>query len=129
MQRYVKSLLTGKDYYHDNGIHILNIKQALHYIDKGIPLLDLYPSRSYQTGEKILVFVFDKKESISTYERWKVNRTLNVSHFIEDKEDEIRIVDIEQVIEYMENKKIPARVGPVKDYKSGAPLLAFYFTK
>lgn len=129
MQRYCTSLLTGNEYFHDDGIRILNPKQALFYIDSGVPLLDLYPSRSYQTGKKILVFVFDRKESASIYEKWKLNLCLECTHFIEDEPGQIRVVDIDTVITNMEHKIIPCRLGPVLDYKSGAPILAFYFSK
>lgn len=129
MQRYCTSLLTGSEYFHDDGIRILNPKQALFYLDSGVTLLDLYPSRSYQTGKKILVFVFDKKESASIYEKWKLNRHLSCSNFIHDEPGQIRVVDIEAVIVNMEHKIIPVRLGPVLDYKSDEPILAFYFTK
>lgn len=129
MQRYCKSLLTGKSYFHDDGIRILNIKQALYYIDNGVELLDLYPSRSYQTGEKILVFVFNKRQSSLIYPQWKENHTLTCQHFMDEKEDQMRVLNIEQVIQNMENKNIPIRVGPILDYRSHEPLLAFYFEK
>ena len=129
MKRYVTSLLTGREYFHDDSIRILHIRQALYYLEHHVPLLDLYPSRSYQSGEKILVFVFDRRESIQIYNLWRLQKEVEKIDYLEDKEDEIRIIDIKQVITNMENKVIPKRIGPVKDYKGGPDLLAFYFQK
>lgn len=71
---YTESKLTGKEYCIDDCVRILNIRQVAFYSKEGIYPKDMYVSKDYQTGEEVLVFMFDRKESRSSYGKWLANR-------------------------------------------------------
>ena len=45
---------------------------------KGIEILDIYPSKDFKTGEDILVYVVNKKESQEVYKEWQELKNSNV---------------------------------------------------
>lgn len=67
----IESNFNNKKYDNDN-IRILNPKQAAFYWDKGIEPLDIYPSKSFETNEPVIVYVFSKSKTQETgiYDEW-----------------------------------------------------------
>ena len=74
MKSYSRSDTTGKIYCAEDCIRILNIKQLIFYMLNGIEILDFYPSKDFKTGEKIMVFLVDKKASQKVYQKWLESR-------------------------------------------------------
>ena len=72
----VKSNFTGKKYDPGKSVRILNMQQVAAYMDYGVELIDLYPSKDNKTGKPILVFIFDREESKEAYDLW-CNHELN----------------------------------------------------
>ena len=70
MKEYVKSDTTGKFYCANDVIRLINIKQVLFYMANGIQILDFYPSKDFKTGENIMVFLVNKKDSQRVYRKW-----------------------------------------------------------
>ena len=68
-EKYV-STLTGKEFNKEDIIKILNPTQASAYCANGAVLLDAYPSRHYETGKPIMVFVFDRTKTQGFYDLW-----------------------------------------------------------
>lgn len=67
---YIHSNVTGEDYLPRDGIRLINIKQSTLYIKNGCKLLDLYTSIDRETGEPILCFIFDRKDSRKYFDLW-----------------------------------------------------------
>lgn len=74
MKRYAYSETLNKTYPLSDTVRILNIRQALFYLQKNIELYDIYPSKDFNTGEPVLVFIFAREQSKSVYEEWKNGR-------------------------------------------------------
>lgn len=70
MKEYVKSDTTGKTYYPSDVVRLINIRQLLYYMNLGVEILDFYPSKDFKTGEDILVFIVNKKDSQKAYRKW-----------------------------------------------------------
>lgn len=72
----VKSSLNNKVYYPKDSIRIINPKQAAYMWSFGCELLDIYPSKDYVSGDPIIVFVFDRKQTQDTgaYDSWCNNK-------------------------------------------------------
>jgi len=66
----VKSNFTGKSYEPGKMVRILNMQQAAAYMNYGVNLIDLYPSRDTKTDKLVLVFIFDRNESKEAYDLW-----------------------------------------------------------
>lgn len=66
----VKSNFTGKTYDPNKAVRILNMHQAAAYMNNGVTLIDLWPSKDVKTGKPILVFIFDREESKEVYDLW-----------------------------------------------------------
>lgn len=66
----VKSNFTGKTYNPSKTVRILNMQQVAAYLNYGLELLDLYPSKDIKTGKPILVFIFDREKSKDAYDKW-----------------------------------------------------------
>ena len=66
----VKSSFTGKTYDPKKAVRILNMHQAAAYMNCGVNLIDLWPSKDIKTGKPILVFIFDREESKEAYDLW-----------------------------------------------------------
>jgi len=70
MKEYITSDTTGKTYCPDDTIRLLNYRQLLFYMNKGVPILDFYPSKDFKTGQDVLVFLVNKKDSQKAYREW-----------------------------------------------------------
>lgn len=70
MDEKIKSKVTGKSYYANDAVRIVNIIQAAAYIGADVELLDLYVSKDYKTGKPIFVYVFDRESSSWAYDLW-----------------------------------------------------------
>ncbi len=47
-------------------------------MENSATLLDVYPSKDFKTGDDIVVFVFDKKETFDLYRKWMDRRNENI---------------------------------------------------
>ncbi len=67
-----RSYVTGKtyDYFSNNIVRILNLKQAMAFISNGAELIDIYTTKDRKSGESVLLFVFDKDSTKDLYELW-----------------------------------------------------------
>jgi hypothetical protein len=74
MKDYIKSSTTGKRYCPEDTIRILNIRQIIFYMTFNVEILDFYPSKDFKTGEDVMVFLVDKKDSQEAYKRWLESR-------------------------------------------------------
>lgn len=129
-----KSPVTDITYCPADSVHIVNPKQILFYICLGVTIQDVFPSLNYDNGEKVLVFCVDKKESQSAYRAWMNNEKLDASvldgfEIPEEDPDEVRILNLRQVIFYLSNQAVPLRMVPMLDKYTGEPVLAFAFSK
>lgn len=70
MDDYIISKTTGKKYYEVDIVKILNIAQVARYLSWGMELLDVYPSIDRKTGKQMLVFIFDRENSLCAYDAW-----------------------------------------------------------
>lgn len=61
----------GKPYNTSETIRIVNSAQGAAYWANGIVPLDIFPSRDYETGKPIIVFVFNRAETQEVYEKWQ----------------------------------------------------------
>lgn len=65
-----RSTVTGRSYDVFKTVKILNIKQAIAYMDNNVFPVDIKISINNKTQEKCLVFYFDKDESLNVYTKW-----------------------------------------------------------
>mgnify|MGYP004483211885 CR=1 FL=1 len=70
------STRTGKTYFPNKVVRILNIQQIIAYLNYGVELLDIYPSIDYKTKKPLLVCLFDRENSKEAYDLW-CKRQLN----------------------------------------------------
>lgn len=70
MKDYAISNLTGDMYYLSDVVRIINTKQATLYCKHGAKLLDLYTSIDAKTGNPILVFIYNRKDTQDLYDAW-----------------------------------------------------------
>lgn len=75
MKQYAVSTTTGKEYCPTDCARLLNMKQILFYMKLGVEIKDFYPSVDYKTGEPVLVFLVDKRDSQAAYLQWMSNYT------------------------------------------------------
>lgn len=132
MKNYCYSKLNDSYYLFDGCIKIINLKQALFYIDRGVPIKDIYPSTNYQNGSKVLVFIVDKFESMKAYNEWQAlaDKNFECKNPARIESDRyVRVLNINQVIFFLENDTRLYYCKPVLDYKTQQPVLAFYFDK
>lgn len=64
----VHSNTTGKDYEVSKAVRLINPKQVSLYMINDAELLDIYPSTDFQTGEPLLVYIFDREKTKSLYD-------------------------------------------------------------
>ncbi len=134
MKLYCRSATTGIEYCPEDSIHLVNPKQVLFYICRGVTIQDVFPSRKYDDGEKTLVFCVNKKESHCAYQEWLVQTKLDAS-ILEDisltkpSADEVFVLNIKQVIFYLNHKAKLLGMYPIMDWRSHDPVLAFAFNK
>ena len=70
MIRTIHSDVTGKDYNPKDCVRILNVQQAAAYIFAGAELIDMYASKHYETGNPVLIFLFDREATADMYDKW-----------------------------------------------------------
>lgn len=65
-----RSRLTGKHYnlFSDDIIRIVNMQQAMAYMENDVMPVDIYPSE--KDGKRILVFLFNREETRDVYDLW-----------------------------------------------------------
>ena len=74
MKDYAKSDTTGKVYCASDCVRLINMKQLLFYMKNGVEILDFYPSKDFKTGEDVLAFIVNKKDSQKVYHMWQDTR-------------------------------------------------------
>ena len=70
MKDYITSYTTGRTYSPNDVIRLVNVRQLVYYMNNGIEILDFYTSKDFKTGEDILVFIVNKKDSQEVYRKW-----------------------------------------------------------
>ena len=70
MKEKVESNLTGRQYYPDDVVRIVNYRQAAAYIAHDAQLIDIYPSTDFKTNTPILVFIFNRADTHELYDLW-----------------------------------------------------------
>lgn len=65
-----KSKITGKEYDVFKSIRILNISQAIYYLENRIELQDLFISQDRKTNKSVLVFVFLRDDTKEIFDTW-----------------------------------------------------------
>lgn len=70
MDNKIKSRTTGREYYIDRSVRIINPLQIASYLEAGVTLLDVYPGKDAKSGRPIIVGIFDRKESFPAYQKW-----------------------------------------------------------
>mgnify|MGYP007104057047 CR=1 FL=1 len=70
MKEFVTSYTTGKSYSPSDVVRIINFRQAAAYLAHGAELLDIYPSKDFKTGEPLLVYIYNRKETTPLYDLW-----------------------------------------------------------
>lgn len=134
MKMWCTSSCTGQTYCPEDSIKLVNPKQVLFYICKGITIQDVFTSQKYQNGEKTLVFTVDKKASQEAYIEWqntpKIDKTiLDGCEFPALGPDEVKILNLKQVIFYLQHDADLIRMLPIVDRITEDPVLAFVFNK
>lgn len=66
-----KSNLGNFSYNSNDVVRIKNPKQRDLYLMNGIMPKDIYTSIDEKTDEKILIYIFEKKDSREAYEKWR----------------------------------------------------------
>lgn len=66
----IKSNLGDFTYDSRDVVRILNPKQRDLYLMNGIMPKDIYTSIDEKTEEKILIYIFEKKDTREAYEKW-----------------------------------------------------------
>lgn len=74
MKEYAKSDTTGRVYHPSECVRLVNMKQLVFYMKNGVEILDFYPSKDFKTGEDVLVFIVNKKDSQKVYQKWQEMR-------------------------------------------------------
>lgn len=67
---YRYSSLTGKNYNVFACVCIMNITQAMAYMDNDVMPVDIKISRDKNTGKRCLAFYFDRQASLKVYDKW-----------------------------------------------------------
>ena len=71
MLEKVKSELTGKEYYPTRCVRLVNTSQVAFFWSKHVLPVDIYVSVDFNTGNPILVYIFEKDATRGLYEEWK----------------------------------------------------------
>jgi hypothetical protein len=74
---YRYSSVTGKSYNIFECIKILNIYQAIAYMEDEVYPVDITISEDRKTGRKCLVFYFIREETKVPYDKWCKNKGLS----------------------------------------------------
>ena len=71
---YRRSAITGRTYNLFDCVKILNLKQAIFYLEHNVPLMDLQISTSQKFESSILVFVFRKRDTCGVRDLWETEK-------------------------------------------------------
>lgn len=134
MKMFCTSSTTGITYCPEDSIRIVNPKQILFYLCKGITIQDVFPSKQYDSGNEALVFSVDKGETREAYAQWQATSQIDPAildgvELVEKGPGEVRILNLRQVIFYLSNGARLLGVYPMKDRYTSDPVLAFAFNK
>lgn len=71
MREKIYSETTGRTYYPDDCVRLVNPRQMCFYMNHGIEIVDFYPSKDFKTGNDVVVFLVRKDDSKEVYKLWK----------------------------------------------------------
>lgn len=72
----IHSDITGKDYYPHEVVRLVNIRQICSYLQMNKKPVDIYSSIDFNTGNPVLVVLFNKEETKDAYKRWCNSKNL-----------------------------------------------------
>lgn len=67
---YIRSEITGRSYNLFCCVKILNVQQAIFYIEHRVKLMDLVISKDRKSEKPVLVFIFNKEDTREAYDLW-----------------------------------------------------------
>lgn len=70
MNNKMFSHITNRYYDIKKCVRIVNTTQAAAYMCNGAEPIDIYASRHYETGNPIIVFLFDREKTADLYDKW-----------------------------------------------------------
>lgn len=70
MEGIVRSEITQRDYDLFKVIRILNINQAIFFIEYGVTLQDIEISTDRKTGKPVMVFLFYREDTKLAFDEW-----------------------------------------------------------
>lgn len=70
MEGMVRSAITQRDYDLFKVIRILNINQAIFFIEYGVTLQDIEISTDRKTGKPVMVFLFYREDTKLAFDEW-----------------------------------------------------------
>ena len=65
------NLYNARNYSEHEVNRICNVKQQIFYMSSGVYPIDIYPSYDNKNDRKIIVMIFDRKDTKELYQRWK----------------------------------------------------------
>lgn len=66
----IKGKFSNKEYNASKAVRVLNPSQAAAYWINGVAPCDCYPSRDYETGKPVIVYIFDREQCQDVYDKW-----------------------------------------------------------
>ena len=66
----IKARFSNIEYKAKDCVKILNPFQAALYWCNGVEPVEIYPSRDYETGKPLIVYVFKKSETKEVFDLW-----------------------------------------------------------
>lgn len=67
----IKTNIKSRDYLQNEVNRICNVKQQIFYMSSGVYPIDVYPSFDERNDRKIIVMIFDRKDTKELYNKWK----------------------------------------------------------
>ncbi len=67
----IKTNIKSRDYLQNEVNRICNVKQQIFYMSSGVYPIDVYPSYDERNDRKIIVMIFDRKDTKELYTKWK----------------------------------------------------------
>ena len=64
------NLHNARNYSEHEVNRICNVKQQIFYMSSGAYPIDIYPSYDNKNDRKIIVMIFDRKDTKELYQRW-----------------------------------------------------------
>ena len=81
----IHSDITGQDYYAQEVVRLVNMRQICSYLQMNKKPVDIYSSSDYKTGNPILVVLFNREDTKDAYQRWCESEKLWEELFNESK--------------------------------------------